>query len=96
MASDLGIPGNLDSEWDAFISRLIKEGIRLSDKEDTLVWSWDNVEGMVTVRKAYEVVTSHPTLPTQKWWFSLLWHWRLPPKLKVFGWLILENKLLTR
>lgn len=56
VASDLGIQGNLIIEWDAFIVSLIKGGIRLIDKVDTLVWSWDNVEGKVTVRKAYKLL----------------------------------------
>lgn len=95
MALDLGLHDNLAVEWDTFINNLNEGGIRLTNFEDSLVWSWDNVEGKVSVKKAYEVVSAHLSCPDHKWWFSLLWRWRLLLKLKVFGWLVLQNRLLT-
>lgn len=50
---------------------------------------------MSSVKKSYEAVIDHLTIPEHKWWYNLLWHWHLPPKLKVFGWLVLKNRILT-
>lgn len=30
-----------------------------------------------------------------KWWCRMLWKWHLPLKLKLFCWLMIENKILT-
>lgn len=95
MVTYLDFQGNLAIEWNTFINNLNEGRIKLTDLEDSLVCSWDNVNGMVSVKIAYEVVYVHLTYPDHKWWFSLLWCWCLPPKLKVFGWLVLQNRLLT-
>lgn len=94
MAIDLGIHGNLATEWDPFINKLIHGGIRLIDKDDSLFWRWDTSNGKVSVCKDYETITSYLPLLEPKWWFIVLWHWRIPTKLKVFCWLILQNKFL--
>ena len=30
-----------------------------------------------------------------KWWYMTLWKWYVPQKIKLFSWLLLENKTLT-
>lgn len=85
----------MDLECNTFIHRLIESGIRLNDYEDSIVWSWDRVNSMSSVKKTYEAIFDHQPILEHKWWYNLLWHWRLPPKLKVFGWLVLKNRILT-
>ena len=51
---------------------------------------------MSSVKKTYEAVFDHLTIPEQKWWYNLLWYWHLPPKIKGFGWMVLKNRILTR
>ena len=85
----------MDLECNAFIRRLIESGIRLNDYEDSIVWSCDRVNSMSSVKKTYETVFDHLTILEHKWRYNLLWHWCLPPKLKVFGWLVLKNRILT-
>lgn len=31
----------------------------------------------------------------QNWWYKTLWKWNFLLKIKLFGWLALENKILT-
>jgi hypothetical protein len=47
--------GSLRDEWDSYVLGLKHSGFLLSDSTDSIVWSWDEKEGRVTAKKAYEV-----------------------------------------
>jgi hypothetical protein len=47
---DLGISGNIESEWDQYCINLNEAGVSLSEKEDTLIWTGGDSSGRMTVK----------------------------------------------
>lgn len=94
-ASELSLENNWAAKWSLYIQNLFLGGIVFADKNDQLVWSWNNNKGQVMVKKYYEVLSPSFHRLETKWWLKLLWHWQLPPKLRCFGWLALQGKILT-
>ena len=68
--------------------------IRLSAKDDKLVWSWNKANGQVTTKEAYSAIVHSLSTCNIKWQNSKLWKWSLPLKVKCFFWLPMENKIL--
>lgn len=94
-ASDIGLSGSLVEERDSYVYFLQSSGIILGNEQDTLMWSWNQTNGGITIKKSYEAVTLNLPAPTSKWWLPYLWRWKIPQKLKVLSWLVLQNRILT-
>ena len=54
---DLELPGDLAEEWSCFILAINTAGIRLTEDPDSLVWSFNKLNGMVTTKEAYSYIT---------------------------------------
>lgn len=92
--NQLGFIGCLAEEWTVFIAGLIHGHIQIKDMEDVLLWAWNTQSGVVTAKLAYESIFAKSRVETC-WWYTRLWRWSIPPKLQIFMWLVLENRVLT-
>ena len=70
-------------------------GIILSEEPDSLVWGWNESEGKVTAKLAYEAISSANYMIIAKWLFLKLWKWNLLDKLKCFMWICLALWVLV-
>ena len=48
------LQGKYEEEWNGYILGLQHDGIRLTNKADEIVWSWNEKNGQVTTKLAYE------------------------------------------
>jgi hypothetical protein len=91
----LGLEGVQQEEWNNFIKGLLGSGIDLNAEKDSLLWSWDTKRGQVNAKQAYEVQLLEEEVADTPFWYSDLWQWQIPLKVKLFTWLVLEHKILT-
>ncbi|XP_078149464.1 uncharacterized protein LOC144544782 [Carex rostrata] len=59
--------------------------------EDDIKWKW-NVSGQYTVQAGYRAMKDGPRILNGS---QRIWKLQAPPRMKVFGWLALNNRLLT-
>lgn len=52
-------------------------------------------QGLITVKEAYRYIKQVQQGTVEWGWFRKIWTWKLPLKLKCFGWLAGRNELLT-
>lgn len=62
-------------------------------QDDILLWSWNTSDGSITTNLAYlATCSSIPKIGC--WWHDQVWKWNIPPRVRVFIWLLLEEKIL--
>jgi hypothetical protein len=86
-AESLGLEGAQKDEWKNYTKGLVSVGIELNDEKDRLLWSWDTKQGQVNAKLAYEVQVMEDRGVETKFWYSKIWKWQLPMKVKLFVWL---------
>jgi hypothetical protein len=91
---DLDLGGALAVEWQVFRSALISSGIQLLQRPDELKWLGGDCSGRITVKNAYEAIEKKKHAYLIGGWRKTLWTWDCPLKIKLFTWLLVENKLL--
>jgi hypothetical protein len=91
-AEDLGLEGEQIEEWNNYVKGLVGSGFELNNEKYLLLWSWDTKGGQVTTKQAYEVQLVENVVAEPFFWYSDLWRWQLPLKIKLFMWLLLEQK----
>lgn len=67
-----------------FVKDLFSNGIFLSNKEDSIVWSWNTYTRQVSARLVYEFISFTSLEHKDKWWHQKIWKWPLPQKLRFF------------
>ena len=68
--------------------------IKLSDQQDTLLWSHSKYVGSLSVAKGYDCISVNcfdPLAPM----LEFLWHQRIPLKIACFTWLMARGRILT-
>lgn len=76
------------------MSALRKVHIHLSDGDDVLIWDKD-LNGSYSPKEGYLVISVKLFVRDVKWWRKELWKLNYPAKNKLFGWVVLENKVST-
>lgn len=72
--------------------KLLLTGVTLDTlSKDDISWPW-NDSGMYTVREGYRAMKNTPRIENKA---CKIWKLHVPPRIKVFGWLMLLNKLFT-
>jgi ribonuclease HI len=94
-SGDLRLCQPIASEWDRFIKALKGSGISLSACPDSLRWAGGDATGITSVKNFYTALHSQRLVTVDRTWFSLLWRWDIPLKLKLFIWLAGKGKSLT-
>jgi hypothetical protein len=92
---DLDLSGQLQEEWQAYRCALINNGITLQEKSDLLKWTGGNMSGQVTVRNIYLAAEKQKWIYKTGGWRKAIWDWDCPLKIKLFFWLLMENKILV-
>jgi hypothetical protein len=87
--------GVLKYEWTNYTRGLVSVGIDLNVEKDRLLWSWDTKKGQVNSKQAYKVQVMEGREEEPKLWYSEIWEWQLPLKVKLVVWLLLEQIILT-
>jgi hypothetical protein len=94
-SSDLLLSEPLTTEWNRFTSALKGAGISLKAEPDVLSWAGGDGSGLISAKNLYNALQNRfytvPCLP----WTNKLWKLQLPLKLKLFSWLVGNDKLLT-
>jgi hypothetical protein len=90
----LGLEGAQKDEWINYTKGLVSVGTHLNDEKDILLWSWDTKQE-VNAKLTYKVQVMEGREVETKFWYSEIWEWKLPLKVKLFVWLLLEQRILT-
>ena len=83
MAKDIGLHNIFSIEWNRYIKGLIHCEVRLTEREDLLVWSWNIATCQVTAKLGYEAIISSFVKTYDKWWFQILCKWWVSFNLKL-------------
>jgi hypothetical protein len=94
-SSLLNLNTELTAEWNRYTQHLTEAGIRLQDRPDTLIWTGGDKSGYISVRNIYKALTEASWHTRDRTWRSRLWKWNCPLKIKLFTWLMTENKILV-
>jgi hypothetical protein len=70
-------------------------GIVLKENPDELSWIGDDNTGLISVKNVYNTLSNKFWPGKAEGWRIQLWKWSCPLKIKLFLWLLLENKILT-
>lgn len=93
--TDLDIPRELQLEWKSYTTGLNSCDFKLIGEEDTLLWSWNGMNGDITTKLDYDALFYKMRDVHKKWRYKALWKWNLPLKVKLYYWMMFENKILT-
>ena len=66
---DLGLDG-LVTEWNSFVTTLNNIKIKLTDEDDTLVWSWNKGNGQLNAKMSYDAMSFSFSDLVCKWWYK--------------------------
>jgi ribonuclease HI len=93
--SYLELKGDLETEWNWFISHLLGMGISLQDRPDMIIWMGGELSDKFTVKNAYNTVATNLWDRKEEIWRKNLWKWDFPTKINIFIWLLSTNKVLV-
>ena len=94
-AKDMGLNDIWVVQWETFTDKLNSGRIELNSEIDTLVWTENKTNGIITTKLAYEYIIRNGINSEQRCWYNWLWKWNIAQKLKCFQWLTLKDKILT-
>jgi hypothetical protein len=94
-SDDLLLCNPIATEWDHYVSALKGAGVTLSSSPDSLLWAGGDATGSLSVKNLYIALHNQRFEAVDNSWFSLIWRWELPLKLKLFIWLAGKEKPLT-
>jgi hypothetical protein len=92
---DLGLVGSLAEEWEDYQKALCHAGIQLRNNCDELCWVGGDSSGRISAKNIYLALAKTFWPNPVEGWRKHLWKWDLTPKIKLFIWLSLENRILT-
>jgi hypothetical protein len=93
-SADLELDSDLSVEWDGYTHRLMETGIHLQERPDTFLWTGGDSSGNLTAKNVYRALAIKCWANTSERWRLKIWRGDCPLKLKLFAWLLFENKLL--
>jgi hypothetical protein len=92
---ELELVGALTVEWREFCCAIINSRVQLLLSSNELKWTRGDSSGRISVKNAYEAIEKKKQVFMIGGWRKLLWSWDCPLKLKLFTWLVKENKILS-
>lgn len=66
--------------------------LHLTSDNDEIRWNWE-VSANYTAKSIYTLISSGVKI---KWLFCTIWTSKVPPTVKIFAYMVLQGKLLTR
>ena len=94
-ASDLLLGGVWAEQWSSYVTGLSHGDIRIGPSKDRLLWMYDEQRGMVTARKAYDLIVSNHKIVLENNNMMKIWFFNIPLKIKCFVWLSCNKKINT-
>jgi hypothetical protein len=94
-STDLELEGDMATEWETFRKNLKSSGILLQNHPDTLLWMGGDNSGILSVNNVYNAIATKFWSPRVFGWRRNFWKWECPLKIKLFTWLVVENKILS-
>lgn len=91
-SEDLDLIGHLQGEWNRYRLALINNDV-LQTKPDSLKWVGGNKYCLITVKNIYMASKKLKWTYISSGWWRASWGWTMPLKIKLFIWLLAENKL---
>lgn len=73
-------------------NRPIQQQVQFTEGDDMLQWKW-NKTCLFTTKSAYRILTEEGMT---RWHFAKIWKGRIPPTVRIFSYLLLQGKTLTR
>jgi hypothetical protein len=70
--SDLGLEGDLASEWDSYISMLICNSVSISNEANTISWTCNKALGAFIVKFSYEALVGEHVKEEPELWFNAI------------------------
>jgi hypothetical protein len=70
----------------------ISESLCLNNEEDSIIWKFES-KGVYSVSSLYAIVNFRGVLPVH---IPAVWRVKVQPRVHVFLWLLVNNRLLTR
>lgn len=80
---------DLNLEWNKIVEDA--STILLDTNQDVVSWKLEN-SGKFSVKSTYNALTNSDGGPT----FKYIWKGKIPPKIKIFLWLVANNAILTK
>jgi hypothetical protein len=94
-SEELELTGHLQVEWCHYRHTLINNGVYIQAKQDTLKWAGGNSTGKISVKNIYLASENMKRNYCIGGWRKAMWDWNVPLKIKLFTWLVVENKILS-
>lgn len=80
------------TKWPLVLSVPVNSIPVFNDQEDLLIWRWSQ-DGRYSSASVYKILSSAGKV---KWRFMVIWRSFAPSKVRIFTYLLLHNRLLTR
>jgi ribonuclease HI len=93
-SEELDLDAALTDEWNGFTHRLMESGVHLLDRPDSLLWTGGDRSGALTAKNAYDALAAKCWTINSERGHGAIWRSKCSLKLKLFTWLLIENKLL--
>jgi hypothetical protein len=94
-SNDLGLEEDLAIEWDSYRKNFIDAGVILQEGLDQIMWTGRDSPGNPSTRNFYLSIISSKCLTSVERWRLSIWKWNIQLKIKLFIWLVIEEKVLT-
>jgi hypothetical protein len=92
---ELGLGDEEAKKWEAFSKALKHKGIFLMDSPYEMVWKRNTSMGIMTGKNTYDAIKTNIWTRSTNWCHNAMWKWDMILKIKVFTWLLMENRILT-
>ena len=92
---DLALRGDWALEWGSFIKIIFTAGIVIGEERDLLFWDKNKEIGLVTTNLVYNLLINSHRPQEVKVHSISVWTGIIPLKIKCFGWLCINEKILT-
>lgn len=92
---ELQLAADLQSEWRAYTQMLKAAGIQLHDRPDLFLWTGGDQSGVLTAKNVYQALSTFHWPLDSSVHFQQLWKVDCPLKIKLFTWLLIENRVLV-
>jgi hypothetical protein len=93
--ASLGLSNDVAHDWENFCLALTQLGIHLTPMADHPHWTWGDRSGFLTAQNVYATISNLHWTTNLRGWKHGFWAWNIPPKIKFFTWLLIENKTNT-
>jgi hypothetical protein len=94
-STDLGLSGTLATEWENYRIHLTVAGISPTDDYDEIRWTGGDGTCIITTKNIYNALAAELWQKNSDIVKRKIWSWECPLKLKLFTWLLMEDKILT-